>query len=166
MSQTVRDYYDQNAAREWDRLELPYRRLEFESTMRLVERYFPRTGSVADIGCGPGRYSIEMLKRGYRVTLVDLSEESLEIARRKMAELGLMPGGVFAGSACCLDFLEDSNYDAALVMGPMYHLVKPEDRVQALSELLRILKPGAAAIIAYINSWGVIRSLITESPEF
>ena len=70
----------------------PYRRLEFESTMRLVERYFPKDGSVADIGCGPGRYSIEMLKRGYRVTLVDLSEESLEIARRKMAELGLMPG--------------------------------------------------------------------------
>lgn len=166
MSQTVRDYYNQNAAREWDRLERPYRRLEFESTMRLVERYFPRTGSVADIGCGPGRYSIEMLKRGYRVTLVDLSEESLEIARGKMAELGLMPGGVFAGSACCLDFLEDSSYDAALFMGPMYHLVKPEDRVQALSELLRILKPGAVAIIAYINSWGVIRSLITESPEF
>ncbi len=61
MRQTVRDYYNQNAARECDRLERPYRRLEFESTMRLVERYFPRTGSVVIIGCGPGRYSIEML---------------------------------------------------------------------------------------------------------
>ncbi len=44
---------------------------------------------IIDIGCGTGRHSIELAKRGYTVTGVDLSESMLRRAREKAAELNL-----------------------------------------------------------------------------
>lgn len=166
MSGVVRDYYNRHASNEWERLAKPYAHLEYVTTMHLVEKYFPGTGSLVDIGSGPGRYAIEMLKRGYRVTLVDLSEAVLEIAGQEIAAAGLRADGIFSGDACDLGFLEQGRFDAAFLMGPMYHLIRREDRLRALGELRRVLKPGGVAIVAYLNSWGILRSLLTESPAF
>ena len=44
---------------------------------------------IIDIGCGTGRHSIELTKRGYNVTGVDLSESQLKRARQKAEEAGL-----------------------------------------------------------------------------
>ncbi|MCD4783772.1 MAG: class I SAM-dependent methyltransferase, partial [Candidatus Eremiobacteraeota bacterium] len=38
---------------------------------------------IIDIGCGTGRHSIELTKRGYKVTGIDLSESQLERAKEK-----------------------------------------------------------------------------------
>ncbi|HEC63055.1 MAG TPA: class I SAM-dependent methyltransferase, partial [Candidatus Acetothermia bacterium] len=50
MSEVVRRYYDRQVEREWERLERPYRRLELVTTMHLIERYFPKSGHIVDIG--------------------------------------------------------------------------------------------------------------------
>jgi len=42
-----------------------------------------RSVRIIDIGCGTGRHSIELAKRGYNVTGIDLSESLLERAREK-----------------------------------------------------------------------------------
>ena len=44
---------------------------------------------IIDIGCGTGRHSIEMTKRGYQVTGIDLSESQLKRAREKAKEQGI-----------------------------------------------------------------------------
>ncbi|MBP8606114.1 MAG: class I SAM-dependent methyltransferase [Phycisphaerae bacterium] len=44
---------------------------------------------ILDIGCGTGRHSIELAKRGYHVTGIDLSESMLAAAKEKAAKLGL-----------------------------------------------------------------------------
>ncbi len=41
-----------------------------------------------------------------------------------------------------------------------------EERLQALRQLNQILKPGGVAIIAYLNSWGLIRTGITDFPNW
>lgn len=166
MSQVVRDFYNRNPSYEWERLSRPYTHLEYVTTMHLVGKYFPKSGAVVDIGSGPGRYSIEMLKRGYKVTLVDLSEALLEIAEREIAARGLRAEGIFRGDACNLGFLDDAQFDAAFLMGPMYHLIRREDRMKALGELRRVMKPGGVAVVAYLNSWGILRSLLTENPTY
>jgi 2-polyprenyl-3-methyl-5-hydroxy-6-metoxy-1,4-benzoquinol methylase len=48
-----------------------------------TEINYDRTKKILDIGCGTGRHSIELAKRGYMVTGIDLSESVLEMARKK-----------------------------------------------------------------------------------
>lgn len=56
-----------------------------------IEKEIDRDKSlkVLDIGCGTGRHSIELTKRGYSVTGIDLSESQLKRAREKAKEQGL-----------------------------------------------------------------------------
>lgn len=165
MSETVREYYDREAATEWERLGRAYPRLEFVSTLQLVDEFFPREGRIADIGGGPGRYAIELLRRGYRVTLIDLSEAAVTFAREKMRNLDLTPEAVHAADARQLPMLEDAGFDAVLCLGPMYHIVDPAERRRALEEIHRILRPGAPALVGFINPWGVLRGGLTEFPS-
>ena len=44
---------------------------------------YDKSLKIIDIGCGTGRHSIELVKRGYTVTGIDLSESQLERAREK-----------------------------------------------------------------------------------
>jgi 2-polyprenyl-3-methyl-5-hydroxy-6-metoxy-1,4-benzoquinol methylase len=44
---------------------------------------------IIDIGCGTGRHAIELTKRGYNVTGVDLSENQIKRAREKAQEAGV-----------------------------------------------------------------------------
>ena len=64
--ETVRAFYDEHAAGEWERIA---GRPEFLLTCRFLDRLIPEDSRVADIGGGPGRYSLHLAKRGCRVTL-------------------------------------------------------------------------------------------------
>lgn len=164
MSDVVRRYYDGCVDREWERLTRPYRRFELASTLRLIEDHFPPTGRVLDVGGGPGRYTIEMAQRGYRMTLVDLAPGNVARATTELARLGLSVDEVREGDACDLAPIPDRAFDAALMLGPMYHIVEEADRRAALLELHRVLKPGAPAIVGFINPWGILRSGLIEFP--
>jgi 2-polyprenyl-3-methyl-5-hydroxy-6-metoxy-1,4-benzoquinol methylase len=50
---------------------------------------FNKQSRILDIGCGTGRHSIELTKRGYKVTGVDLSDSQLERAKAKATEQNL-----------------------------------------------------------------------------
>jgi SAM-dependent methyltransferase len=45
--------------------------------------------NILDVGCGTGRHAIELCRRGYRVTGIDLSESQLALAREKAREQNL-----------------------------------------------------------------------------
>ncbi len=78
MNKEVEKFYNNKVNEEWERLETAWSKLEFEATKMLINKYFPRKGLVCDIGSGPGRYAIELIKSGYKVTLIDVSKKSLE----------------------------------------------------------------------------------------
>ena len=165
MSKHVRSYYDSAPEREWERLDAGLSRIEFASTLRLIEKYFPGGGEACDIGSGPGRYSIELAKRGYRVTLCDLSGKLLARAEHAFASEGVGATGFIHGDARDLGVLADESFDAALLLGPLYHLIERDDRAQALREMIRILKPGSRAIVAFLNAWGLLRTGVAGFPH-
>lgn len=162
MSHFVRDFYNRTAAAELDRLDLPLGRIEFQSTLRLIDKYFPRQGRVCDIGGGPGRYTVELLRQGHAVTLFDLSETEIQLARTRLVQLGLHAEKLIVGDARDMRTLASASFEAALLMGPMYHLIDPAERAAVLRELARVLKPGGTAIVAYLNSWGILRSGLVD----
>lgn len=165
MSEYVRKFYNQNASFELGRLDLPLCRIEFASTLKLVEKYFPPNGDICDVGGGPGRYAIELTRRGYRVTLSDLSDEEIRLAQKEFERQALASGGFLVADACDLSALASESFDAGLLLGPMYHLVEPENRRKALREFWRILKPNGVGIVSYLNSWGLMRTGINDFPS-
>ncbi len=166
MSEHVRNYYNRNAALEWERLGGPFGRIEFASTLHLIDKYFPSEGRVCDIGGGPGRYAIELARGGYRVTLLDLSEQEIDLARLHLSEQGLAAERLMVGDARDLTALDSQSFDAALLMGPMYHIVEAQERAGVLRELRRILRPRGVAILSYLNSWGIMRTGISDFPHW
>lgn len=164
----VQRFYDVNAEREWERLTFerePHRWLEFRVAMHLLEKYLPPAPArVLDVGGGPGRYAIALAERGYCVTLFDLSGESLALARRYAAEAGVADrlAGYEQGCATDLSRFPDGEFDAALVMGPLYHLIEEADRLAVVRESLRVLRSGGLVAAAIINHLGVARSAATE----
>ncbi len=165
MSDMVRDYYNANAEQEQARLDFPLCRIEFASTLRLMDKYFPKGGRVCDIGGATGRYTVELLRRGYSVTLLDFSAEEIRLAEAALHTAGLSAEALIVGNATDMHMLPSGSFDAALMLGPMYHIVPSIERAKALSELRCVLKPQGIAIIAYLNSWGILKTVITDGPD-
>lgn len=164
MSEIVRGYYDDNAEHEWQRLAQD--KTEFALTQRaLGEHLPPAPASVLDIGGGPGRYAIHLARLGYEVTLADISEAELGIARTKAQEAGVQLAQVVAADARNLAAFESDSFDAVLMLGPLYHLLEDADRRLALGEARRVLKPGGALFAAFIMRYAVLRFWAKYGPE-
>lgn len=162
MSQIVRDYYNSHAEQEWNRLDDPYSQVEWLSTLRLMDRYLPDSGHICDIGCGPGRYAIELLQQGYQVTLFDLSAKELALAEERIGELGLQAEAYISEDARNLQVLDAEIYDGVLLLGPLYHVQDRQERINIIRNAFRVLKPGGIAMFSYLNSWGVLKAGVTE----
>ena len=48
-----------------------------------------------------------------------------------------------------LSRLSDNSFDLTMLLGPMYHLYTKEEKLQALSEAVRVTKPGGYILVAY-----------------
>jgi len=162
MKNEVTEYYNKIAIHELERLNNPYSLIEFESTMFLIKKYFPNRGNILDLGSGPGRYSVELAKSGYDMTLLDLSQAELDIAREQFEEHGLSSHGFHCSCALDLDQFADNHFDSILVLGPMYHIHEESDRIKVQNNVHRILKKDGIAIFAYINTWGALKSSLYE----
>lgn len=161
---SVGEYYDQNPQEEWDRL--GRHKIELAVTMRTFAEYFPSPPAVIlDVGGGPGRYSIALAQKNYTVTLMDISQKSLEFAREKAQEAGVEVAGYVHGNALTLPFPEGM-FDIILLMGPLYHLHTTEDREKALHEAARVLKRGGLICASFVTRCAPIRWAAKYEPTW
>ena len=153
MDEDIRSYYELGLER--DRLTQGYSRIEFERTKELLTRFLPPPPArVLDVGGGPGAYAAWLADLGHEVRLVD-------------AELGSGRFSAVVGDARRLDEA-DASFDAVLLLGPLYHLLEPEDRLAALSEARRVLRPDGVLAAAAISRFaslmdGFLRGLLDET---
>lgn len=147
MSEII-SYYNQFD--EWGRLDREP--IEFQVNWHYIRKYMPKTGYVLDNGAGPGKYSMELAKEGYKVTLTDLTPKLVEIAENKANELHLEGqfNGFYAADARALNMIKDEQFDASLMLGPMYHLQEEIDRIEAVKELNRVTKKDGIIFVAFM----------------
>ncbi len=89
--------------------------LEYLTTMHYIHKFLPMTADILEIGAGTGRYSIELAKRGYRVTAVELTEKNYRILRQNSRELDTLTA--LQMDAVDLNGLKDDAFDLVLVLG-------------------------------------------------
>jgi len=163
----VKEYYDAKAEHEWNRLfQDAYHRLEYIVHMHFLEKYLPKKGLILDAGGGPGRYSIELAKRGYEVVLLDLSLKCLKIAEReiKNAKVKDKVKRIVEGSIVDLSEFWDESFDAVLCLGALSHVIDEGEREKAASELVRVTKKKAPIFVSVINRYGVFRTILQRLP--
>ena len=143
----LEEYY--NSRDEDKRLLSQHGQIEYLTTMKYIHEYlsyfaFP---SILEVGAGTGRYSVALAKEGYSVTALELVEHNLDVLKSKLD--GTEPITAVQGNALDLSAFRDNSFDLTMLLGPMYHLYTLEDKIQALSEAVRVTKPGGYILIAY-----------------
>lgn len=152
------------------RLDEDYFPLERARTRELVLRHLPPPpGVIVDVGGGAGSYSFWLAEKGYDVHLVDLSPLHVKQAGDMSTRTGRRLASVRVGDARKLDF-GDSAAAAVLLLGPLYHLTTAEDRLAALREARRVLRPGgwlfAAGISRFASLVDGLRGTVFEDDAF
>jgi SAM-dependent methyltransferase len=137
---------------------------DYERECDLVEEAFARFAdgpvrSILDLGAGTGNHALPLVRRGYDVTGVDLSEEMIAIARDKAAEAGveleLRQGDLRSVRL-------DRRFDAVLLMFAVLGYQRTNEDVRAALDNARAhLRPGGVLVLDLWYGPGVL----TEPPE-
>lgn len=159
----IADYYKRDAEDEDARLD--WHQLEHDLTWKYFEKFLPSNGTILEIGAATGRYTLELARRGYKVTAVDLTAAELEICRARLIEKDLAERvQLVVADARDLSAVAGSEFDAALVMGPLYHLVIESDRKLVLKGVFDRLKPGGLIFSAFISRLGIFGEMMKRVP--
>ncbi len=147
--------------------------LEFLMTMRILEKELPLVDvtenpecavangaagansvagvSILDLGGGAGVYSFPLAKKGYKVTLADLSETLLAQANKQKEEDNVQNLiSCDQVNATDLSCYKDQSFDVVLLFGPLYHLTEKAEREKCISEVSRVLKKGGKVFASFI----------------
>ena len=145
----IREHYLKT--QESQRLSSDQGELERLRTQAILSRELPPPPAVVfDIGGAAGVHAFPLAQRGYRVHLVDPVELHLEQARAHAASSGVALASITPGDARALG-ISAGVADAVLLLGPLYHLTEPSDRIEALREARRILRPRGIILAAAIS---------------
>lgn len=130
--------------------------IELVRTQDILRRVLPAPPArVIDIGGATGEYATWLAGRGYEVRLVDPVPMHVEAARSR---------GVDAVCGDARQLAEpDARADAALLLGPLYHLTNRAERTAALAEAVRVVRPGGFVVGAAISRFASAHVAITES---
>jgi len=144
--------------------------LEFERTKEVVLRYFPAARAVViDVGGAAGAYSLWLAGLGNEVHLIDAIARHVEEAQQRSDAVSHPIRSCRVGDARALPF-DVGIADAVLLLGPLYHLTEAADRLRALREAHRVLRPGGVMFAAAISRCasaldGIARDLFAD-PAF
>ncbi len=134
----------------------------------LNELKLPLGSLILDIGCGVGRHSIELAKRGYKVTGIDISYGMLAEAKKNAKEINVDVEWIHTNA---MQFIPNKSYDAAICLceGAFCLLGKGDDPIKRdLKILLNIhtaLKAGAGFILTALNGFANIRKFNQKDTE-
>jgi 2-polyprenyl-3-methyl-5-hydroxy-6-metoxy-1,4-benzoquinol methylase len=112
---------------------------------------FDRTLEILDVGCGTGRHAIELAKRGYAVTGIDLSTSQLERAREKAEEAGVSVTFQQA-DARALTFHGEFDVVLMLCEGGFPLMETDEMNFQILAGISNALKERGKLILTTLNA--------------
>jgi 2-polyprenyl-3-methyl-5-hydroxy-6-metoxy-1,4-benzoquinol methylase len=145
---------------------------EVEARKYLVEPHIPGFAEfdkwagkrVLEIGCGIGTDTMNFARAGARVVAVDLSEQSLAVARQRASVYGLEDRITFhvADAERLAEYVPPESFDLVYSFGVIHHTPHPERVVQQIRS--DFMAPGGTLKLMVYNraSWKVMQIVLTE----
>jgi len=149
---------------------------QVEARKYLIEPHIPafaeferwRGKKVLEIGCGIGTDTMNFARAGAHVTAVDLSSESLKLAKKRAEVFGLSDRTVFieADAEKLSEFVEPQKFDLVYSFGVIHHSPHPEKIIRQIRE--NFVQPGSTLklMVYYRYSWKVFWMLLQEKMRF
>lgn len=158
----VKRYYNNHIFYEDKRLkESPF---EIPITLKYIEKYLNPGDKILDIACGTGTYAEILLKKGYQLGLNDLSENNMKLTLKKVKNHpNILQSAV--SNALDSDMWEKELWDAVLILGPLYHLTKKEERLQILSNAKKYTKQGGFIFSAFMSRTAAMLYGLKNNPS-
>jgi len=112
------------------------------------------SGRILDIGCGDGRISLQFLKADVDLTLLDLSEQMLEVARKRTpadhaARVRFVQGDI-------LSYRPEAPFDVVLCLGVLAHVDSVEE---AVAQIASFVAPGGACVLQLTDQAKLVAKL-------
>jgi SAM-dependent methyltransferase len=145
------EFFDEYGEREWTRFEdgrTPGPSIAIHT--RTLEGYVRPGDRVLDAGCGPGRFTLELLRLGAHVTALDISPGQLELLRARVPDVEAMVGDITD-----LSRFADEAFDVTVCFGgPLSYVVDRAE--QAVTELARVTRPGGHLLVSVMGLAGAV----------
>lgn len=152
--------------REEDRLSTNNaRKIEFLTTVRVLDGLINGKKTILDCAAGTGIYSFYFADKGHTVTATDITPRHIDIIR------GILQNKPYTMETAVLDATDmsmfaDESFDVVLNMGPFYHLVNASEREKCMKESLRVLKKGGLLVTAYIPRYYIFPYIAMQDSSF
>ena len=141
------------------------RRIEFETTIRVMEELIGTDKKILDCAAGTGIYAFHFADRGREVTATDITPRHVEIMNRILEEKDYkMHTAVL--DATDMSMFADESFDVVFNMGPFYHLIDEEQRKKCMEESIRVLKKGGLIFTAYISRFYIFQYIAMHDKQF
>jgi SAM-dependent methyltransferase len=119
---------------------------------------------VLDVGCGPGRHSLSLARRGFEVVGVDHSEEFVRLARDAAAEQGLTSATFECADVRDLGHSGEFDATVCLCQGG-FGLLGGLDEIAVFGRIAATLRPGGALAVSAFSAAFTLRHLEPEAGE-
>lgn len=116
---------------------------------------------ILELGCGVGRWSLELARRGALVTGADLSEEMIRIAKENADKEGLSIPFVTSAVAD-LKIIDEGSFDKALAVTVLQHIISKEELIESVKVVSRVLKNGGTFFLLEAAPDKEIKQLDTD----
>jgi len=134
--------------------------IELLRTRELLLRFLPASPAVVlDVGGAAGIHAFWLAEKGYTVHLIDAVAHHIDQAIANPGSSSLASATM--GDSCDLMHKAGTAH-AVLLFGPLYHLIKREDRIESLKEAYRVLRPGGVVLAVGIPRFISLVNCLTE----
>ncbi|MHA2008792.1 MAG: class I SAM-dependent methyltransferase [Promethearchaeota archaeon] len=136
----------------------------FKEDIPFYLKYAEQTGGpILELACGTGRILLPFAKAGYNIYGIDLSENMLAVAKKKVTEQGL-DDLVFLINTSMVNFnLEEKSFALAFIaVRSFMHLYSQNDQLSCLESIIRHLRPGGLLII---DIYSPNLEMLTQTPN-
>jgi len=158
----VMEYFDDLGEREWERMiRTPADEAGLYIHTHYLKKHISSNEKILEIGAGPGRFTQILAALDARVLVTDISSRQLNLNRKYSRTYGFDRAIIDwkQMDICDMSELDSESFDAVVAYGGVFSYVLDKKDI-ALSESIRVLKPGGIMLLSVMSLWGTAHGFL------